>query len=232
MSKKIKNIILLFLIVPFLFFSFYAFKVIKRNYIRDDYFKQGRWEILKKKYNKMPKNKYSSILFGDSMTENIFHYLPKNSSFIDMGISGDYSIGLINRVENVVDFQPNNVFIMIGINDIIEKFPLSEIQTNYEHLIQIIQKKCPNTKIYIQSTLPTCGRKSLLSSSEDVNLKVIELNTFLKNYAKSQNIVFIDMYPDFVNQNNELKPELTTEGIHLNALGYEIWLRYLKKYTD
>ena len=74
--------------------------------------------------------------------------------------------------------------------------------------------------------------KSLLSSSEDVNLKVIELNTFLKNYAKSQNIVFIDMYPDFVNQNNELKPELTTEGIHLNALGYEIWLRYFKKYTD
>ncbi|MDG2343090.1 MAG: GDSL-type esterase/lipase family protein [Flavobacteriales bacterium] len=149
-----------------------------------------------------------------------------------MGISGDFSEGLIKRIDNVVNYNPKNVFIMIGINDIIEKVPLSEIKANYIKIIELIENRCPETNIYIQSTLPTTGLRSLLSSSKGINIKVQDLNKFLYKTTKEKNIVFIDMYLDYTNQNNELKKELTTDGIHLNSKGYSIWESYIKNYIN
>lgn len=121
---------------------------------------------------------------------------------------------------------------MIGINDIIEKVAISEITYNYINILDFIELNCPQTKVYIQSVLPTYGRKSILSSSKSINLTVQELNINLKAIALKRNLGFIDMYYSFVNKNNELKPELTDEGIHLNTKGYTIWHSFLNKYVN
>lgn len=213
-----------------LIFSYYSFKILKIKYVMNDYFKQGRWEQLRDEYRKIKKTRYSSLFFGDSMTENFKQYMPESDSVKNMGISGDFSVGLIKRIDNVINFQPDKIFIMIGINDIIEKVPLSEIEDNYLKILELIKKKCPFTKIYIQSTLPTVGLRSLLNSSKSINKTVQKLNTFLKETAIEKNIVYIDMYSDFINDNNELRSELTTDGIHLSKKGYLIWKSHLKDY--
>jgi lysophospholipase L1-like esterase len=229
--KNKKTLLLLSLAgIVILFIGFYLFALIKRNYLINNYFKEGRWLELKAEFNKIKKKKPSSLLFGDSMTENFKIYLEESDSLVNMGISGDFSEGLIKRIDNVINYQPNSIFIMIGINDLVEKVPVSEIENNYVKIVELIEKNCPNTKIVIQSTLPTCWLKSTLSSSQDVNKRVQKLNNFLKTYSKNKHITFIDMYSDFVNSNNELQNNLTTDGVHLNKTGYNIWLSYIKDY--
>lgn len=191
--------------------------------MKKEYFNEGRWEYLKNKYSNIKKKGYSSVFFGDSMTENFFEVIQETDSIINMGISGDFTEGLLKRINNVTDFQPDNVFIMIGINDLIEKVSLNEIKENYRTIIEILKTKCPKTKIFIQSNLPTYGLKSTFSSSRDINYRVLELNKYLENLAKQEKVVFINLYDDFVNQKNELKPELTTDGVHLRKQGYQIW---------
>lgn len=212
-------------------FGFFLYEGTKRNYVVTDYFNQGRWEFLRAKFNKMNKSKNSSVLFGDSMTENIYHYLPNDGSFVDMGISGDFSIGLLKRFENIKNYHPDNVFIMIGINDLIEKIPVEVIFSNYRKLIRRIQKELPDTKIYVQSTLPTTGRESIFGSSQNINNRVEKLNGCLKKYCWEKGINYIDMYNDFTDENNELKKMYTTDGIHLNKEGYAIWIAYLQRIT-
>ncbi|MEO6882841.1 MAG: GDSL-type esterase/lipase family protein [Bacteroidia bacterium] len=211
--------------------SFYSFVALKRYYIIHEYFTQDKWKRLNKEFNRMKKVNHSTVFFGDSMTEN-FKYLPDTSSVVNMGISGDFTEGLIKRIDNVIRFQPDKLFIMIGINDIVEKVPLSEIENNYIKILDLLKTDCPQTKIFIQSTLPTFGLKSLLSSSKIINLKVEKLNTFLLLESKKRNITLINLYPFFVTSNNELNPDLTTDGVHLNKKGYEIWLTQIKPYFN
>ncbi len=225
-----RKLIFIFLILIAIFFGYYSFKILKTKFVVNSYFNQGRWRQLMEEYRKVKKTAYSSIFFGDSMTENFKEYMPTSDSIINMGISGDFTQGLIERIDNVTNFQPNQVFIMIGINDIIEKIPLNEIEKNYIIILETIKKKSPKTKIYIQSTLPTYGLNSFLSSSKGINKTVIKLNDFLKKTADKMNIVFIDMYPEFVNESNELRQEVTTDGIHLNMKGYQLWKSFLRKY--
>ena len=213
-------------------FSYYPYKIIKTRFIINYYFNHGRWKQLKDEYNKYRKSGYSSLFFGDSMTENFKPFMGNSDSLVNMGISGDFSEGLIKRIDNVIHFQPDNLFIMIGINDIIEKVPLPDIEENYLKIIRLVKTNCPKTTIYIQSTLPTRNFKSLFSSSSGINKKVQELNTFLLKMSVDNNLQFIDLYPDFANDKNELKQELTTDGIHLNKKGYSVWTSHLKRYIN
>ena len=208
--------------------GYYSFVTLKRKYVMYEYFHNGRWEKLQSKYNKIKKTRKSIILFGDSMTELFKKYLHESDSIKNMGISGDFTEGLLKRIDNVTKYQPEKIFIMIGINDIVEKVPLSEIETNYLKIYDILKKYCPKTKIYFESTLPTRNLNSLLHSSKDINKTVIELNTFLQNTAKEKNCIFINMYSAFVDNHNYLRKELTTDGVHLNKAGYLIWQSYIK----
>ncbi|HVA99255.1 MAG TPA: GDSL-type esterase/lipase family protein [Bacteroidia bacterium] len=226
-----KIILLICFSIAFAVIGFYSFVTIKRIIIIHEYFNQEKWNRLSKQYNQMKKVKHSTLFFGDSMTEN-FKYLPDNDSVVNMGISGDFTEGLIKRITNVTHFQPDKLFIMIGINDIVEKVPMSQIEKNYSQILDTIKTDCPQTKVFIQSTLPTEGLKSLLSSSQSINKKVEKLNAFLKAEAKNRNLVFINMYPDFVDKNNELKKEYSKDGVHLTKKGYDVWLWHLMGYWN
>ena len=167
------------LIIAMIFGAFLLFRMIKTNWVMEDYFSQGRWGMLKEQYNDLDPEIVENILFGNSTTENFKNHM-EGLDVVNMGISGDFSEGLIRRAENVTQYQPEKVFIMIGTNDIIEKVPLNDIKSNYASLIDTIQKLSPATKIYIQSTLPVRDISSIITSTESINDKVQELNSYLR----------------------------------------------------
>ena len=78
--------------------GYYSFVTLKRKYVMYEYFHNGRWEKLQSKYNKIKKTRKSIILFGDSMTELFKKYLHESDSIKNMGISGDFTEGLLKRI--------------------------------------------------------------------------------------------------------------------------------------
>ena len=194
----------------------------KIKWVMEEYYSSPRWNKLKLEYENSPMVNDAVLFYGNSMTENFKPFM-RDKDYLNFGISGDFSKGLIDRSESVVRQQPKQLFVMIGINDIIEKIPVDEVFANYETLVEIFLEKCPETKIFIQSTLPTRGLNSTFSSSFDINNKVLELNKRLEQLCYKQNVTYVNLYSAFVDENNLLKESLSSDGVHLTNEGYELW---------
>ena len=175
--------------------------------------------------------KYKVIFLGNSLTELFdFNEYFADTSLLNAGIVGDFSEGLTRRIETIARLQPEKLFIEIGINDMIEKIPLSTICKNYMRVIKTMQQKSPQTQLFIQSNLPVILKiPSFLASSEEVNQRVIEQNEHLKTLAKELKVTYIDIHTSFIRDQN-LSELFVWDGIHLSERGYGIWKNILMPY--
>ena len=168
----------------------------------------------------MNNEKYETMMLGDSITdEGQWDELLNNNKVQNRGISGDTTDGVLDRL-NSVNKNIKQVFIMIGVNDIMRGKSVDEIYANYLKIIQIFKEK--NIKIHIQSTLYIGETRKA-----DFNPKVEELNKRLEKYASENKITFINLNPIFA-PNKILKREFTFDDLHLNGSAYKLWSQEIK----
>ncbi|MNL48654.1 GDSL-like Lipase/Acylhydrolase [compost metagenome] len=60
------------------------------------------------------------------------------------------------------------------------------------------------------------------------NPQVLALNEKLVELAKEFNVPFVNVFSVFADDKNELKSEVTLDGIHLRQAAYLQWANYLK----
>jgi lysophospholipase L1-like esterase len=227
--KRLSTI--LFILGVIVFVSFTTYRKMKTRRIINETLASEHWTERTKEFQEQARSTGRIVFLGNSLTEGFDLNILGDSTIINRGISGDFTEGVLKRLDEVVSLKPSRLFIEIGINDLIEKVPVKEICRNYRQIVERVQKASPSTQIYIQSLLPVRMQSSFLTSSEDVNEVVGEQNMALKALADKMKIPFIDLYSHFV-VNNEMNPRLTYDGIHLVNEGYQIWkaevLPYLK----
>lgn len=176
-----------------------------------------------------------TVLAGDSISlwfpNNL---LPTERNWLNQGISGETSSGLLKRLHLFEQTQPETIFVMIGINDLLRGTSEQSILDNYQQIVQELDKAHPQAQIVLQSILPHAqdsnweGRDRLLSIS---NRRIQDLNKQLEDIAREEGVYFLDLYPLFANLDGDLRPELSTDGLHLNALGYQTWSIALQVYS-
>ncbi len=220
---------ILFILAVVLFVSFTTYRRIKIRRIINETLTSEHWTERMKAFQEEPSTTGHIVFLGNSLTEGFDLKILGDSTIINRGISGDFSEGLLKRLDEVIALKPSKLFIDIGINDLIEHVSVKEICRNYQKIIERVQKESPSTSIYMQSLLPVHLNGSFLTSNEDVNEVVKEQNAELKALADKMKIPFIDLYSHFV-VNNEMNPRLTYDGIHLVKEGYEIWKGVLTPY--
>jgi len=120
----------------------------------------------------LPNNPNEIIFLGNSITDGCeWSELFGNPSIINRGISGDRTDGVLQRLSEVTESKPSKVFIMIGVNDISGGIELNKITLNYRDIIEKIKSDSPDTKIYIQSVLPTLNHPFVKNDSVVVLIK-------------------------------------------------------------
>ena len=170
----------------------------------------------------MNNERYETMMLGDSITdEGQWDELLDNTKVQNRGISGDTTDGVLDRL-NSISKGIKQVFIMIGVNDIMGGRDVDTIFSNYQKIIQTFKDK--NIKVYIQSTL-YIGE----SRKANFNPKVEELNKRLEKYASENQITFINLNPIFAPQ-KVLKKEFTSDDLHLNGTAYKLWTEQIRKY--
>ena len=187
--------------------------------IQDDPYykhKKSQFEMLSQN------TKYTTVMLGDSITdEGQWDELLDNPFVQNRGISGDTTQGVLQRLDSINN-SIKQVFIMIGVNDIMRGKEVDEVYSNYLKIIKFFQDR--NIKVYIQSTL-FIGEKR----AENFNIKVEDLDKRLEKYAKQNSITFINLNPIFA-PNKVLKKEFTFDDLHLNGTAYKLWAQEIKKY--
>lgn len=155
--------------------------------------------------------------------------LTNDSLCKNYGIGGNTTRDILNRISPIVDENPCAIFLMIGINDIRRNYKTQNIEQNISTIVKTLKRRLPYTSIYLQSILPVNPDISDIVSSANIPI-IIEINNWLPDFCTKESITFINLYPYFCGENNKLKPELSTEGLHLSEKGYETWASCLKPY--
>ena len=163
------------------------------------------------------------IFLGDSITEGfeLKNHI-NHSELVNLGISGDTSYGVLNRLNVLSENKNSIVFLMIGVNDLGINEPINNIRSNIEDIISYLKSK--GVFVVIQSVLITDGRKR-------DNYKIFLLNQELKKLSKQSGITYLDLNP-FMMKNGKLNPEFTYDGLHLNASGYQAWAHVINVFLN
>lgn len=158
------------------------------------------------------------------------------------GIGGTTTDDFLERINTVcLDLEPSRLFINIGTNDMHDRYPEGEnfqshILRNYGKIMYMIAEKLPEAEVYIMAFYPANLHMSNANpmttaayaarTRENLNM----INKAIRELALSHGFHFINVNEGLTDEKGELREELTIEGVHMYANGYEIVLRNLEKY--
>jgi lysophospholipase L1-like esterase len=151
-----------------------------------------------------------------------------NERCINRGIGGDDTDRILLRLDEIVRRKPDKIFIMDGINDLGKNRSISYIMNNYKKMVDQLSKETPHTKLYLQSVLPINNR---IRNHRRTNDEIKALNLQIEKLAKAYDATYIDLFKLFINKEGMLSEELTTDGIHINGNGYQLWRKSIYDYV-
>jgi len=209
---------------------------------------QQDWQIdfYYKRMEEFIKNPIGSnkiVFLGNSITEAGGDWNKKFGvkNIVNRGISGDITEGVLKRLDEIIYYKPIAVFLLIGINDIFnadlpdrDKITPSYVSENILKILNRISDQTPNTKIYVQTILPinddiyTKEKGWFPQHSEPLPIQINKINMLLKKKCKKEPFNFIDLHSAFINKNGLLNESFTTDGVHLNENGYQVWVNFIK----
>ncbi|MBA4055530.1 MAG: sialate O-acetylesterase [Marivirga sp.] len=227
----VRNLKRLCIAVAFLIIAF-ASQAQKRTYDTIPYVPDYYYKRLAL-FNQESFEKGKIIFLGNSITEfGNWKKLLKDSSVINRGIAGDITFGVLFRLDEVIAHQPSKLFIKIGINDIAKNIPDKVIVENILKMVVKVKTRSPETRVFIISILPT--NDSVKTEYPDVfnkNTHVVTVNNQLMRNTKKLDFTFIDLYSEITDKHGNLDARYTVgDGLHLNDLGYQLWVELLGKY--
>lgn len=191
--------------------------------------------IEKSMLGSLPQSNNKIVFLGDSLTNFCnWNELFQNNDIINRGITGDTTQGIINRLTDITRIKPSKLFILVGINDLINKVSTDKIYDNYVKILCTMKQDSPHTQIVIQSILPfdnTLFDKNYNTNITLNNKDIVTLNSKLKNLVQNDNDIYIDLYSLFV-KNGKMNNIYTIDGVHLNGQGYLIWKQVIEKYVN
>lgn len=179
--------------------------------------------------------KGTSVIVGDSLTD--FFQI---NEFIDdckiknRGIAEDTTDDLIERIDEIKEIKSHNIYLQIGINDIIQKGKKLEPMALAEKIVSIADIFKENeSNVYIISLYPINRKKMMFSPyfcGQATNERINKVNEALKNVCDEKEYIYINVHDSLCDEKGSLKIEYTLEGLHLTALAYEQIMKIIKEY--
>ncbi len=180
-------------------------------------------------FRSIPNTDGKVVMLGNSITNNCWwnELLEMDATqIINRGISGDTVLGILDRLDEVVDENPARICLLAGVNDMLEDKNVAkeEVWNRYVQLLEAIRERMPEVDLTISSTLPL---NPMTSFYPGVNEKVAYLNSQLKANAQKYVYSFVEVAPILSDENNDLSSKHTCDGIHLLPSAYHMWKELL-----
>jgi lysophospholipase L1-like esterase len=172
------------------------------------------------------------VFLGNSITNfGEWSEFFNNIHIKNRGISGDRTIGVIDRLNTILVGKPKKIFLMIGVNDLQRGASTDSVVNGIVRIAKRVTEESPYTKLFIQSILPVNDQFGKFPDHTNKGSQIIEINNRIKSYCKKQKLIFIDLYNSFKNKENEkMNPAYTNDGLHLMGEGYLLWVSIIKDF--
>ena len=177
------------------------------------------------------------VLMGDSITDNLHNtqrfgpFFP-GKPYFNRGIGGQVTGQMLLRFyQDVIALRPKAVVIFGGTNDIggnIGPVPLEAIENNLASMADMAVAN--GIKVIMASLTPVCDLpgKSAMTPGRPPE-QIVALNRWIKQFADSHKMVFLDYFTATADDKGLFRGDLTEDGLHHTAKGYEIMNPLLEK---
>lgn len=176
---------------------------------------------------------YGKVVFlGDSITKAWPKSLIPSSIVLNYGVAGDTTTKVLGRVRKTIIAKPRKVLINVGTNDI--STGNVWVVSTYHNIISKLCKDIPPQNIICCAVRPVNYLFPLTEKLYVNNVAIRNLNLAISKICKVAGCVFepqtysvhvAQWYPDEI-----MRPEHTTDGLHLSKLGYKTEYEVIKKY--
>ena len=171
------------------------------------------------------------VFMGDSITEGWLIARPgffAAKPYVNRGIGGQTTPQMLLRFpDDVIELKPKAVVILGGVNDIAGNTGPSTLEMIVENIISMAElAKANNIKVVLCSVLP--ANNFYWNPGTRPAEKVIVLNKMIQEYAKANDIPYVDYHNALKDSQNGLKKEYGPDGVHPNTAGYEVMEATLK----
>lgn len=203
----------------------YAFHRIQHN-------ETGLYAHRKQLFERLPERPGAVVFVGDSQTEQCeWAELMALGAIpvLNRGITGDHTEGILNRLPELLRHRPSNIFLMVGVNDLLFDTPLPEITARYRELVQRIRSQSPDTQLTLLG-LPAVNNEIKQTGLRQKS--ILELNAAIAQIAKDYALPFVDLYTPMIDGEGRLSAKFTEDGLHLNASGYLVWKQAIVAYLS
>lgn len=176
------------------------------------------------------------VFIGNSITDGWPNAHPdffKSNNYVGRGISGQTSPQLLSRFrQDVLNLKPVAVLINIGTNDVAQNTGPYNEEFTLGNIISMAELADANGIKVILSSVTPAGEYPWRKEIKDVPQKIMSLNAKIKAYAKEKGFSYIDYFSVMCDENNALKSNLGSDGVHPNEEGYKIMEATAKKVID
>jgi lysophospholipase L1-like esterase len=172
------------------------------------------------------------VFMGNSITEFWKSSSPgffAENGYINRGISGQTTPQMLIRFrQDVVALSPKVVILLCGINDIAGNTgpsTLEMIEDNISSMVEIARSNGIN--VVLSSVLPAYDfpwKPGLEPAG-----KVVALNVWIKSYAASHKLIYVDYFTPMADERKGLKATYTKDGVHPTTEGYAVMEPLAKK---
>ncbi|HSH92628.1 MAG TPA: GDSL-type esterase/lipase family protein [Roseimicrobium sp.] len=193
---------------------------------RYDWFRK-LWAQRRVMWSKSVQQDQGAVVFlGDSITQGWGKMLEESFPGLkaaNRGISGDTTRGVMIRLkEDVLDLNPRAIVLLIGTNDLEEGAEPEVIAGNVKLLLEAFKKHNPKMPVLFCQVFPSSETKKRPAD------KIKKLNELCAAAIKGNTqVVGIDTWPLFANDQGNAKVEEFPDLLHPNKLGYQKWVKAL-----
>jgi lysophospholipase L1-like esterase len=176
------------------------------------------------------KNENRVVFLGDSITDGwkLDQYFP-GKGYINRGISGQTTPQMLIRFRpDVINLKPKVVVILAGTNDLAGNTGTTTIEAIEGNLMSIVElAKANHINVVLSSVMPVNDYeirdgKPIIQTVRRPPAKILELNAWIKKYAAENDLGYLDYFSAMVDDKGFFKADITYDGLHPNAKGYEM----------
>ena len=161
------------------------------------------------------------LLLGDSLIQGMYDPRPYGlDNFIAIGQDRQTSECLSNEIDRFIDLKPREILLYIGGNDIDRQVPESDICANIDSITKTVKSSGISLKLHEI-------HYGLKSSRNPDSVSIV--NKCINDIANKYGISTINTLSSFKFNTLEDSKTMSTDGEHLDHLGYSVWVQHLKK---
>ena len=171
---------------------------------------------------------FDVCLFGDSISKSLGTTLGRNT--FNFALGGMTTNSLVDQLNTLTraNVRCQTAIIAIGTNDAQNNTTIDTLVKNLKDSIFFVESMGANKVFLIPAFYST------VKASHNPNLagpigRVERVNAFIRQVAASENVELFEKDIQLLYQGQSLRRDLTTDGVHLNAEGQNIYRHALLK---